>query len=124
MRRILLALSLLIFTMSAATPAWSRSLPSMRTLPTTHPTFTYDISASSGTENNNSYSELKINLNWFVTDWLNWKNGVFTRFGSNIQNVNGLDSALLATFDASTDDRSLGVQAFAGPGVRMASADN
>jgi hypothetical protein len=99
-------------------------MPGMRTLPDTHPTFSYDVSASSGTENSNTYSELKINLNWYLTDWLNWKNGIFSRFGSNIQGVNGLDSALLATFDATTEDKSFGVQAFTGPGIRLASADN
>ncbi len=104
--------------------AWCRTEPNIRKFPDTHPTFIYDISASRGIENSNTYSELKLNLNWYLTDWLNWKNGIFTRFGSNIQGVSGLDSAVLAIFDASTEDKSLGFQAFAGPGLRFASADN
>ncbi|HEY8271656.1 MAG TPA: hypothetical protein VIG33_12265 [Pseudobdellovibrionaceae bacterium] len=110
--------------LSSTNLAWGRSMPSMRTLPETHPTFSYDISASSGTENSNTYSELKLNLNWYLNDWLNWRNGIFSRFGSNIQAVNGLDSSLLAAFDTSTEGDQFGVQVFAGPGVRMASADN
>jgi hypothetical protein len=123
----LLVVSLFMFLSSASlTPnlAWCRSMPSMRTLPDVHPVFSYDVSASSGTENGATYSELKLNLNWYLTDWLIWKNGIFNRFGSNIQGVSGLDSAMLATFDASTEDKSLGFQAFVGPGVRFASADN
>ncbi|MGZ3742787.1 MAG: hypothetical protein ACXWRE_06465 [Pseudobdellovibrionaceae bacterium] len=84
----------------------------------------YDVSASSGTENSNTYSELKLNLNWYMNDWLNWKNGIFSRFGSNIQSVSGLDSALLAAVGASSAEDTFGVQVFAGPGVRLASAEN
>jgi hypothetical protein len=86
--------------------------------------FTYDLMASSGSQNNYSYSEIKLSLNWYATDWLNWRNGVFTRFGTNVQSVTGLDSSLLFTWDAETDGGGLGIRAFAGPGVRMASANN
>lgn len=112
--------SLVLFTGTS----WARSMPEMRTLPKTHPTFSYDLSASSGSENDKTYSEVKLGLNWFLSDWLNWRNAVLSRFGSNIQSVNGLDSSLLATFDAQNDTDTLGVQAFVGPGVRLASADN
>jgi hypothetical protein len=121
MRRILLATGIFMFMNSLAA---ARSMPAMRTIPDTHPNFTYDVSASTGTENGNSYSELKLNLNWYLTDWLNWRNGIFTRFGSNVQSVNGLDSSLLASYDLKNDSGTLGFQAFAGPGVRIASADN
>lgn len=121
MRRILLAIAFL--SVSSFAQAY-QSMPSMRTLPSEHPTFTYDVSASSGTDNGDSYSELKLNLNWYLTDWLNWRNGVFTRFGSNIDSVNGLDSALLVIYDVKNDSKTLGFQAFVGPGVRIASADN
>ncbi|WP_413288332.1 hypothetical protein [Bdellovibrio sp. HCB337] len=120
MRRILLASSLILF----ASTAMARSMPSMRTLPSTHPTFTYDVSASSGTENNNTYSEVKLGLNWYLTDWLNWRNAVFTRFGSNVKSANGLDSSLLASYEVINEERTLGFQAFVGPGVRIASEDN
>lgn len=112
-----------VFIFSTAT-TWARSMPTMRTLPSAHPTFTYDMSGSSGTQNGVSYSEIKLGLNWYVTDWLNWRNALFTRFGSNIKSVNGLDSSLLATYDLRNDSDTLGVQAFVGPGVRIASEDN
>ena len=104
--------------------AEARSMPYIETLPGSHPTFTYDVMASTGAENNNSYNEVKLNVNWYVSDWLNWKNGVFTRFGTNVQSVSGLDSALLATYEIENEAKTLGVRAFAGPGVRFASADN
>lgn len=120
MRRILLASNLFLFSSFAM----ARSMPSMRTLPDSHPTFSYDVSASSGTENSNTYSEIKLGLNWYLTDWLNWRNAIFTRFGSNVKSTNGLDSSLLATYEVNNEERTLGVQAFIGPGVRLASEDN
>ena len=120
MRRILLVAYLLFFSISAG----ARSMPSMQMIPSTHPTFTYDVSASSGTENSKTYSELKLGLNWYLTDWLNWRNAIFTRFGSNIKSTNGLDSSLLASYEIINDTRTLGVQAYVGPGVRIASEDN
>lgn len=121
MRRTLLATGVFLFISSQAA---ARSMPSMRSIPDSHPTFTYDMNLSSGTENNKTYSEVKVNLNWYLTDWLNWRNGVFTRFGSDVQSVSGLDSSLLAAYDVKNDSGTLGFQAFAGPGVRVASADN
>lgn len=126
MRRTLLATGVFMFfgSMTIASIAMARSMPSMRSIPDSHPTFTYDVSASSGTENNNTYSEVKLNLNWYLTDWLNWRNGVFSRFGSNVQSVSGLDSSLLAAYEVQNESRTLGFQAFVGPGVRLASANN
>lgn len=121
MRRTLLAVGFLI---TGSSLAQARSMPAMRSVPEMRETFTYDVSASSGTENNNTYSEVKLNLNWFLTDWLNWKNGVFTRFGSKVQSVSGLDSSLLASYDVKNESGTLGFQTFVGPGVRLASADN
>lgn len=101
-----------------------RPMPSIKTHPSQHSTFTYDLGMATGSDNGNSYSEINIALNWYLTDWLNWRNAVFTRFGSNITSVSGLDSAFLATYESSTDDMSFGVRAFAGPGVRFATANN
>jgi hypothetical protein len=120
MRRILLVFG--VFVYSSLT--FARSMPAIRTLPTSHPTFTYDVSASSGTENNNSYTEFKLGLNWYLTDWLNWRNAIFTRNGTNVKSTSGLDSSLLATYELTNEDKTLGVQAFVGPGVRLASEDN
>lgn len=122
MRRILLAVSFCTFISPAVEAA--RSMPSMRTLPSDPTPFTYDFSGSSGTQNGVTYSEVTLNMNWYLTEWLNWRNGVFTRFGSNVKSVNGLDSSLLAAYNLKNDSGTLGFQAFAGPGVRLASADN
>lgn len=83
--------------------------------------FTYDLSGSSGTRDGASYSEVHLGLNWFMTDWFNWRNSIFTQFGTNIKSVSGLDSEALLKFDAYTQSRALGVEFYAGPGVRMAS---
>lgn len=120
MRGILLAAGIFI----SVNPVWARTMPAIRSLPSTHPTFSYDVSAASGTENGNSYSEIKLNLNWYLTDWLNWRNGVFSRFGSYVESVSGLDSSLLATYETNSESGALGLRAFVGPGVRLASKNN
>lgn len=115
---------LVIFSLFLGAFAQARSMP---TIPSTYssPTkFTYDVGAATGTENNNSYTEIRVSLNWFASEWLNWRNSLFTRMGSNVQSVNGLDSSLLATYTAITDGGGLGIRAFVGPGVRIASQNN
>jgi hypothetical protein len=119
-KNLFVGLSILLGT----TLAQAREMPEMRKVASYHPTFSYDIGASTGSENGNSYSELNLALNWYWTDWLNWRNALFTRFGSNVTSVSGLDSSFLASYDLSTDDGTFGVKAFAGPGVRFASANN
>lgn len=99
-------------------------MPSIKTHPSQHTTFTYDLGMATGSENGSSYSEVNIALNWYLADWLNWRNALFTRFGSNITSVSGLDSAFLATYESFNEDKSFGLRAFAGPGVRLASANN
>lgn len=84
----------------------------------------YDLGGSSGSYGNQTYTEINLGLNWYVVDWLNWRNAVFTRFGSNIDSVTGLDSSLRLTYTAESQDGGLGFQAFAGPGFRFASANN
>ncbi len=82
---------------------------------------TYDLSGSSGTRDGSSFSEVHLGLNWYVDEWLNWRNSVFTQFGTDIKTVNGLDSEALLNYDAYTQSRALGIELFAGPGVRLAS---
>ncbi|WII73202.1 hypothetical protein QJS83_04860 [Bdellovibrio sp. 22V] len=86
--------------------------------------FTYDISGSSGTRDGESYSEVHLGLNYYAQEWLNWRNSLFTQFGSEVKTVYGLDSAALFRFDAYTDDRALGVEFYAGPGVRLATENS
>jgi hypothetical protein len=85
---------------------------------------TYDLSASSGSYNGVSYTELTLGLNWFLQDWLNWRNSIFSRQGSGIDSVQGLDSAARFSTAVVSEGGGFGFDAFAGPGVRMASKDN
>lgn len=104
--------------------AQRKSLPTIKNVPQSSKQFTYDLSASSGTTNGNNYSEVNLGLNWYLTEWLNWRNSIFSRFGSNIKSVSGLDSSILAGTQVFSDDRMFGVQAYIGPGVRLASEKN
>lgn len=81
---------------------------------------TYDLSGSSGTREGSNYSEIHLGLNWFLNDNFNWRNSVFTQFGTNIKTVNGLDSAALLNYQAYTQSRKLGLEFYVGPGVRLA----
>lgn len=82
---------------------------------------TYDLGVSSGSINDRTYTEVNLGLNWFMTDWVNWRNAAFSRQGSGIESVQGLDSSLRFFGSSYTQGRGLGVDAFAGPGVRLAS---
>lgn len=83
-------------------------------------TISYDLSGGSGTRDGETYSEIHLGLNYFVQDWLNWRNSVFTQFGTEVKTVYGLDSAALFNVDAYTSNRALGIELYAGPGVRFA----
>ncbi len=81
---------------------------------------TYDVSGATGSYNGNSYSEIHLGLNWYAEDWLNWRNSLFTQFGSTIDTIYGLDTAALFEYKAYTQARGLGIELFAGPGLRFA----
>lgn len=82
---------------------------------------TYDLGASSGSYNGASYSEINIGLNWFLSDWMIWRNSLFSRMSSVSDNrASGLDSSL--RFQVSKGDSDFGLQAFAGPGYRFSSS--
>lgn len=84
----------------------------------------YDLSASAGSYNGSSYTEINLGLNWFLQDWLNWRNSIFTRQGGDLPSVQGLDSGLRLSTSLGGEDGGPGLDAFAGPGVRFASNDN
>lgn len=86
--------------------------------------FTYDISGSQSTENGNQYQELNLGLNWFLQDWLIWRNSAFQRQGDNIDAVYGLDSSMRLQQEWLNESRTLGFKIFGGPGVRLASSDS
>lgn len=80
----------------------------------------YDISGASGSRDGESYSEIHLGLNYWVNDWFNWRNSVFTQFGSDMDSVYGLDTAGLFNHAIYTDSRTFGLELFAGPGLRFA----
>lgn len=86
--------------------------------------FSYDLSGASGTRDNESFTEIHLGLNYFVKDWLNWRNSVFTQFGTDINTVYGLDTAALFNYEFYNHGRTLGVEFFAGPGLRFASENS
>ena len=86
--------------------------------------FTYDISGSQSTQNGNRYSEINLGLNWFLQDWLIWRNSAFQRQGDNIKPIYGLDSSMRLQQEWLNDDRTLGFKIFGGPGIRAASSDS
>ncbi|AHI06731.1 hypothetical protein BDW_11155 [Bdellovibrio bacteriovorus W] len=82
---------------------------------------TYDVSGTSGTQEGKTYSEAHLGLNWHVSDWFNWRNSVFSRFGTDFPTVYGLDTEALFKLEAYTQKRNLGVEFYIGPGARIAS---
>lgn len=100
------------------------SFPSFGSAASSGSRLSYDLGASAGSYNGSSYTELTLGLNWYAQDWLNWRNSIFTRQGSNLDSVQGLDSALLFQTSARTEGGGLGFDAFAGPGLRFATHSN
>lgn len=82
---------------------------------------TYDVSGTSGTREDKTYTEAHLGLNWYVNDWFIWRNSVFSRFGDDYPTVYGLDTETLFKVDAYTQKRNLGVEFYIGPGARFAS---
>lgn len=83
-------------------------------------TLTYDLGASAGSYGGQSYSEIDVGLNWYVQDWLNWRNAVFSRFGSGQTNA-GLDTSL--RLESNNQGENFGLKAFVGPGYRFSTQE-
>lgn len=86
--------------------------------------FTYDVSGSQSTQNGNRYQEINIGLNWFLQDWLIWRNAAFQRQGDNTDSIYGVDTSLRLQQEWLNESRSLGFKIFGGPGARIASSDS
>jgi hypothetical protein len=78
---------------------------------------TYDLGASGGTYNGNSYSEVDLGVNLYLSRYLAWRNAGFGRFQTGVDNLYGLDTSMRAIADA--DLGSVGFTAFVGPGFRF-----
>lgn len=105
---------LLILGSALSTPALAQSSSS---------TMSYDLSGGVGSYNGNSYTEIDLGLNWYLKDWLNWRNSLFTQFGSSINTTYGLDTAAIFGTGFYTSGGGAGVELFAGPGLRFANED-
>lgn len=84
----------------------------------------YDLSGSAGSRDGESYSEIHLGLNYFPVNWFNWRNSVFTQFGSQMNTVYGLDTAGLFNYEFYNSSRTLGIELYAGPGLRFASENS
>jgi hypothetical protein len=84
----------------------------------------YDISGAVGSYNGSSYTQINLGLNWYVHEHLNWRNSVFTQFGSKLNTTYGLDSSALFGTEFYNSGRSAGIEFFAGPGVRVANENS
>jgi hypothetical protein len=85
---------------------------------------TYDVSGSQSTQNGNTYQEINVGLNWYLQDWLIWRNSAFQRQSQNIDSIYGVDSSFRLQKEWLNDSRTLGFKIFGGPGVRAASSDS
>ncbi len=83
---------------------------------------TFDLGLSSGTINNQSYTEIDLGLNLYFNPYFDFRNALFGRFGSGTQNFFGLDSSARGVYSA--DLSGFGFTAFAGPGMRFPSQGN
>ncbi len=83
----------------------------------------YDLSGGVGSYDGNSYTEIDLGLNWYLQNWLIWRNSIFTQFGSSINTVYGLDTAAIFGTGFYTSSSKFGVEVFAGPGLRFANED-
>lgn len=80
---------------------------------------TYDIGLVSGRVGNQNYTEAHFGLNFWLLDWLNWRNSVFGRF-ANVTAF-GLDSTARYQQDIGMTS-STSLTMFAGGGYRLVSA--
>ena len=81
----------------------------------------YDVSGSQSTQNGRTYQELNLGLNWFLSDWLIFRNSAFQRQSQDQDTIYGLDSSLRLQHSLQNDENTLGFKIFGGPGVRIAS---
>lgn len=84
----------------------------------------YDLSGAAGARDGESYTEIHLGLNYYPVHWFNWRNSLFTQFGSAINSVYGLDSAGLLNYELYNSSRTLGIELYAGPGLRFATENS
>lgn len=83
---------------------------------------TFDLGASFGSYNDLTYTEVNLGFNTYFSEYFAWRNAVFGRFMSTVDNIYGVDSSLRGIF--TTLENGTGFTAFAGPGYRIASRES
>ena len=111
MKKIILALSLTFLSLSSFAQSSSHNM-------------SYDLSGAVGSYNGHSYTQINFGLNWYVHEHLNWRNSVFTQFGSELNTTYGLDSSALFGTEFYNSGRTAGIEFYAGPGVRLATENS
>jgi len=106
-------LTLVVMGHLVSTPCWAQEEVQ------SGPTLTYDLGASTGSLNDSRYVEAQLGLNWFVQDWLIWRNAGFYRSVSSAEDYFGLDTSI--RLRAQVGDGPLSLQVFGGPGLRFPS---
>lgn len=82
---------------------------------------TYDVSGSQTTINDKTYQELNVGINWYLSNWLSWRNSAFQRQAQDEKTVYGLDTSFRLQKEWLNDSKTLGFKVFGGPGARIAS---
>lgn len=83
---------------------------------------TFDLGLSSGAINDKSYTEIDLGLNLYFNPNFDFRNAIFSRFGSGVESIVGLDSSARGIYFAEVD--GFGFTSFLGPGVRIPSKGN
>lgn len=115
---------LLVVLFLVPASAWAQRRQARAAQASSSSIVTYDVSGAQGTYNSVSYTEITLGLNWQIEEWFTWRNSVFSRQGSGLETVQGLDSSARFQTSASTEGGGFGIDAFAGPGLRFASKSN
>jgi hypothetical protein len=87
-----------------------------------HGVLSSDVGISTGSYEDQPYSEFTYGLNWQLSEHRVWRNAVWTRFSGN--SILGLESSLRWMFDSNPQSDRLSIAAFVGPGLRLSDAKN
>lgn len=86
--------------------------------------WTYDVGAAVGNDQIGSYTEFDLGANWYRSQWLSWRNALFTRFGENYRTLFGLNTSFRGEANFYAKNSSFGAQAYAGPGLQVATLES
>jgi len=116
---------LFAFSLWLASSSFAQSRPTRyQSTSLSKPAFTYDLGLSSGKTNDKTYTEVQLGLNWNLSEYLAWRNALFTRFGSGIESTSGLDTSARLNYNSDREPGEFGIGVFAGPGLRISKKEN